>query len=105
MVEQIKITVNGKEIKADAINKDGRTFLNLRSLENAGFEVCNNADTKMRTLQNRVKPLPVIVSGKNSIVPAVNIKGYNYLTVRTMADLIGLKTEYDADKDTVILKP
>ena len=101
MVEQIKITVNGKEIKADAINKDGRTFLNLRSLENAGFEVGYNADTKMSTLKNRVKSLPVIISGKETVVPAVKINGYNYLTIRTMAALIGLNTEYDA----VILKP
>ena len=104
VVETIKITVNGKEIKADAIVKDGRTFLNLRSLENAGFKVGYDNATKMRVLDNSVKSLPVVVSGKETVVPAVNINGYNYLTIRTMADLVGLNTEYDADKDTVVLK-
>ena len=104
MVETINITVNGKEIKADAIVKDGRTFLSLRALENAGFVVGYYANTKRRTLGNIFKELPVVVGEKKEFVNAINIEGRNYVGIRDMAEMLGVGVEYDRATDTVTLK-
>lgn len=104
MVETGTISVNGKNIKIDKIVKDGSTFIKLRGLENAGFEVGYDAGSKNLILNNKINELPVVVEGVEHKLPAVNIKGYNYLTVRSFAGLLGLATEYDSKNGKVILK-
>ncbi len=112
VIETINITVNGKQIKADAIVKDGRTFLNLRSLENAGFEVGYNADTKMRSLDNEKKCVNLILQDKKSAdyiregkVNAVNIDGYNYMPVRDVCAVMGsTDIDYDKTREEIIVK-
>lgn len=104
MVETGTISVNGKNIKIDKIVKDGSTFIKLRGLENAGFEVGYDAGSKNLILNNKINELPVVVEGVEHKLPAVNIKGYNYLTVRSFAELLGLDTEYDSKSGKVILK-
>ena len=112
VVETIKITVNGKEIKADAIVKDGRTFLNLRALEDAGFKVGYNANTKMRSLDNEKKCVSLILQDKKSAdyiregkVNAVNIDGYNYMPVRDVCAVMGsTDIDYDKTREEIIVK-
>ncbi len=104
MVETGTISVNGKNIKIDKIVKDGVTYIKLRGLENAGFEVGYDAGSKNLILNNKINDLPVVVEGVDHKLPAVNIKGYNYLTVRSFAELLGLDTEYDSKSGKVILK-
>ena len=112
MVETINITVNDKHIKADAIVKDGRTFLNLRSLENAGFKVGYNANTKMRSLDNEKKCVSLILQDKRSAdyiregkVNAVNIDGYNYMPVRDVCAVMGgTNIEYDKERGKIIVQ-
>lgn len=89
VVETINITVNGKEIKADAIVKNGETFIKLRGLENAGFDVGYDKNTKMRVLENHIRKQPIEVDGKETDVTAVNIGGYNYVSLRDMAAMTG----------------
>lgn len=98
MIETIKITVNGKEVKADAIVKDGNTFIKLRGLENAGFNVGYDENTKMRTLDNQVKELTIVVDGKETSVEAINLAGFNYVPVRSTATALGVDVDYKDGK-------
>lgn len=105
MVETINITVNGKEIKADAIVKNGETFIKLRGLENAGFDVGYDKNTKMRVLENHIRKQPIEVDGKETDVTAVNIGGYNYVALRDMATITGtFGVDYKNDKVVVKTK-
>jgi N-acetylmuramoyl-L-alanine amidase CwlA len=101
MVETINIKINGKEIKADAIVKDGETFLKLRAFENAGFKVGYNAENKMRTVDNEIKEIPVVVDGKETSVEAVNIADYNYTPIRSLAAALDIKVGYENKKVTL----
>ena len=98
MVEEIKATVNGKEIKANAIVKDGVTYIELRSLENADFKVDFAKQTKMRYLDNAVKELPITVNGKETSVKAVNLDGYNFVPIRSLASALGVEVEFKDGK-------
>ena len=98
MVQTINITVNGKEIKADAIIKDGITYIKLRGLEAAGFKVDCINETKMRVLDNETKDLPIVVNGKQTNVEAVNLHGYNYVQVRSLAEVLGIKVGFEDGK-------
>jgi ribosomal 50S subunit-recycling heat shock protein len=101
MVETINIKINGKEIKADAIVKDGETFLKLRAFENAGFKVGYSAENKMRTVDNEIKEIPVVVDGKETSVEAVNIADYNYTPIRSLAAALDVKVGYENRKVTL----
>jgi hypothetical protein len=99
MVETINANVNGKEIKANAIVKDGKTYIELRSLENAGFTVgYMNDGTKMRVLDNDVNELPITVNGDETKVKAVNLHGFNFVQIRDLADVLGIKVEFEDGK-------
>lgn len=97
-VETINITVNGKEIKAEAIIKDGSTYIKLRGLEAAGFKVDCINETKMRLLDNETKDLPIVVNGKQTNVEAVNLHGYNFVQVRSLAEALGVKVGFEDGK-------
>jgi hypothetical protein len=101
MVETISLKINGKEIKADAIVKDGETFLKLRAFENAGFKVGYNSENKMRTVDNEIKELSVVVDGKETSVEAVNIEDHNYVPIRSLAAALDIKVGYENKKVTL----
>ncbi len=94
MVEAIKMTINGKEVKADAIVKDGSTFVKLRNFEAAGFRVGYNENTKMRTIENEAKELPVTINGNQTSVEAININGYNFVSIRSLCTALGKSVDY-----------
>ena len=81
MFETINITVNGKEIKADAIIKNDTTFIKLRSLENAGFNVSYNAANKMRKLDNIISKKFIINGVNKTPVYIMDINGKSYVSV------------------------
>ena len=102
MVETINAKINGKDIEADAIVKDGRTYIQMRAFENAGFDVQFNAETKLRTINNTTKEIPVNIDGEDTKIKSVNLGGYNYVSVRDIAEALGKEVEF---KDgTVYLK-
>ncbi len=101
MVETGTITVNGKDIKIDKIVKDGTTYIKLRGLENAGFEVGYDAGSKNLTLENSVNELSLTVDGKEASVEGVNLSGYNYCKLRDIAEALG-KSVNVVDGDIVI---
>ncbi len=89
MVSETRIKVNGKDIKINRIFKDGKNYIDLRGLEAVGFIVGFNADTKLPILENKISELQINVDENEKSVEAVNIKGYNYVKLRDLADVLG----------------
>lgn len=102
VVETGYINVNGRTIKIDKIVKDGRNFINLRGLENAGFTVGYNSSTKVPSLDNKVEDIDISADGNVSKIKAVNIKGNNYVQIREMAKVLG-DIEVDYNDGVVML--
>lgn len=90
MVSEGYIRVNGKNIKINQIVKEEGTYIAVRGLESAGFNVNYNAATKLITLNN--KPLEPIMdfNGEKIKVRAVNIEGTNYINLRELSETTGL---------------
>ena len=89
MIEKIRVKINGKEYDANRILKEDRNYICLKDLEQAGFKISYDADTKVPSITNANKELTIIVDGKETIVEAVNINGNNYISIRSLAAAIG----------------
>lgn len=95
MIEKIKIKINGKEYNVDRILKDGKNFICLQDLAQAGFEIGYNKSTKVPSITNANEKLPLVVDDKETSVDAVNIKGNNYVPIRSLASAVGtLEVDY-----------
>ena len=89
MVTESYITVNGKVIKINRILKDNKNYIELRGLENAGFDVGFDAANKLPILNNKPKELFISVDGQETSVEAININGSNYVPIRSIASATG----------------
>lgn len=85
MIETITIKVNGKEYKAARILKNGKNYVAIIDLEQAGFAVGYDKNTKIPSITNKPKELQIIVDDKVTSVEAVNINGNNYVPIRGLA--------------------
>lgn len=94
VVKELYMSVNGKDIEINAIHKDGKNYIEVRGLEVAGFKVGYNADTKLVTLDNDVKKLPMTVNGKKTTVESININGHNFCPIRSVASTVGFEVDY-----------
>lgn len=94
VIDTTLIRVNGKDIKIDRILKDGRNFIELRGLENVGFEVGYEPDSKLVTLKNKYNELPLNIDGNETSVEAVNIEGHNFCPIRSISKAVG---NFDVD--------
>ena len=63
-----------------------------------GFDVGYNANTKAFTLDNKVNDITVNYDGQDKPVRAVNIGGYNYISARDLAAVIGKTIDYKDGK-------
>ena len=89
MVEKITVNINGKDYKADRILKDGRNFICIADMKQAGFDVGYNEKTKVPSISNRLKELPLNVDGRDTSIETVNIDGFNFCPIRSMAEAVG----------------
>lgn len=85
MVEQTTVNINGKSYKVNRILKDNKNYICLKDLEQAGFEVGYDANTKIPSITNRAKELCITVDGDETSIEAVNIKGSNFVPLRSIA--------------------
>lgn len=90
-----KAIVNGKEYKVDKIFKDGNNYIKASNFSNMGFDVGYNSDTKAITINNKTSN--ITVNAKQ--VEAINIKGYNYVKLRDLSDVLNIMY----DKDTKLI--
>lgn len=85
VVEKIKVKINGKEYLVNRILKDNKNYVCLKDLEQAGFDVGYDVNTKIPSLTNRAKELNITVDGNETSVEAVNINGNNFMPIRSIA--------------------
>lgn len=98
MVTETYININGKVIKINRILKDGKNYIDLRGLENAGFSVGYNVDTKTPSLYNTIKELSIDMNGNKTSIEAININGNNYVPIRSLATATGkFAVDYDGE--------
>lgn len=102
-VTETNINVNGRHIKINRILKNGKNYIDLRGLEQAGFKVSYNASTKLLSLNNSVNDTAIEVNGSNRQIGAVNLNGINYVPIRAMSELTGA-FDVDYKDNKVIIK-
>ncbi len=98
VVSEGKIITNGKEYKCDRILKNDENFVKIGNFRNMGFNVGYNANTKAFTLDNKVNDITVNFDGQDKPVRAVNIGGYNYISARDLAAVIGKTIDFKDGK-------
>lgn len=104
VVTETYIKINGKNIKVNRILKDGKNYIELRSFENAGFEVGYDANSKIPILHNVIKELEMKVDDTNTSMEAVNIDGFNYVSLRSIANALGIKVDLEGKKPVLKTK-
>ena len=102
-VETINLKVNGKVIKSDAIVHNSETYIKLRGLENADFVVGYDKDTKLRTLDNLIKVLPLNYNGENRGIESIKIYDYNFVSLRPIVGMLGYDVEYTPETKAVAI--
>ena len=94
VVVEGRMKVNGIDIKNEKIVKDGVTYAKVRGFEAAGFEVDYNNDTKLITVKNKVKEVPLKVNGKSTSVEGINIEGHNFVPIRSICAALGVNVDF-----------
>ena len=103
MIEKITVNVNGKDYKADRILKENKNFICIKDLEQAGFEIGYDKDSKVPSISNGCKELKLTVDGKETSVEAVNINGSNFVPIRSLAAVTG-KFDVDFENGEVVVR-
>lgn len=99
VVEKIRVKINGKEYSVNRILKDNKNYVCLKDLEQAGFDVSYDVNTKIPSLANRAKELNITVDGNKTSVEAVNINGSNFVKIRDIVNAINVyEVEYEVGK-------
>lgn len=101
MVTEGKAIVNGKEYKVDRILKDGNNYIKAGNFKNMGFDVGYDSNTKAVKITNSLGDMTLNVKGYNKTIRGVNINGYNYVSIRDIAEALGFAVDY-ADGKIVI---
>ncbi len=102
MVETIKMKINGKEYSIDRILKDDKNYIALSQLENAGFTVSYDSETKTPGLENKISEITADVNGEEKTISAVNLSGYNYCKLRDVAEATdSFDVGYENNKVTI----
>ena len=89
MVETINININGKCYKVARILKNGKNYIAISDLEQAGFSISYDKNTKIPSITNQPKELQLIVDGVETSVEAVNINGNNFVPIRSISKATG----------------
>ena len=88
-VETINVNINGKSYKVARILKNGKNYIAISDLEQAGFSIDYDKNTKIPSITNATKELLIIVDGIETSVEAVNIKGNNFVPIRSISKATG----------------
>lgn len=89
MDETINININGKNYKVARILKNCKNYVAISDLEEAGFAIGYDKNTKIPSIINKPKELQLIVDGVETSVEAVNINGNNFVPIRSLAAATG----------------
>lgn len=103
MVEKIVININGKDYAAERILKKDKNYICLQDFAQADFEIGYDVETKIPSIANKPKELNITVDGEETSVESVNIKGSNYVPIRSLAAATGA-FEVDFKEGSVIVE-
>ena len=90
MIEKIKLNVNGKEYDVNRILKDGKNFICLSDMKQAGFDVGYDERTKVPSFGVSVSKDSMIVEGKDTIVRKILKADENYVRLRDLENIIDI---------------
>ena len=90
MVTETYIKVNGKDIKINRILKDGKNYIDIRGLENAGFEVGYDAGSKVPSLSVKAEKVTMCINGEEKEVSRILKFDENYVRLRDLADILDI---------------
>lgn len=93
VVSEGKAIVNGKEYEIDRILKNDENYIRAVNFGNMGFDVDYNAKTKAVTLDNKTKDIKINADGNEYSIRALNLNGYNYVSLADIAEVFGKKAE------------
>ena len=89
MIEKITASINGKDYKIERILKNDKNYICVQDLEQAGFKIDYDADTKIPSISNKTKELDIYVDDEEKTVEFILLSGRNYVQMRELADAIG----------------
>lgn len=94
MVTEMNIQINGKDIKINRILKENKNYIEVAGLENAGFDVGYQKETKLVTVNNQPKEIKLSIDGENKQVLSINVGGTNYVSIRKLCEILGINVDY-----------
>lgn len=103
MVEKITASINGKEYKVDRILKNGKNYICIKDLEQAGFNIGYDKNTKTPSINNKTHELNIYVNGDEKTVESILLDGSNYVQMRELAEAIG-NFNVDYKNSNVVVK-
>lgn len=89
VVEKITVNINGKNYQAERILKNDKNYICLQDLEQADFDITYDVNTKIPSINNKIKTLLISVDGKETAVDAIFTNGRNYAQLRSLAAATG----------------
>ena len=103
MIEKITASINGKEYKVERILKNNKNYICIQDLEQAGFDIGYDVNTKVPAISNRTKELNIYVDDEEKAIESILLNGRNYVQMRDLAEAVeNFSVEYTDSK--VIVK-
>ena len=104
VAEKIKINVNGKEYEVNRILKDGKNFICLSDMKQAGFDVGYNEKTKVPSFGVSLEKDVMSVGGVDKEVSKIMKNGENFLRLRDLEDVLNIVYDSFTKKVSVYKK-
>lgn len=102
VIDTTKMIIDGREYTVKRINKDNTNFIELRSLEQAGYVIdFKNNKPVLEMPKGSVK---FKHNGKEFSVDGINDNGTNKVIVRKLLEELGFKVGWDGETSTVIIE-
>lgn len=98
-------SINGNFLKADRILYNGENYIKVKALENVGFVIGYDKDTKLVTIDNLIKILPIEFNGEIQGVESLNLHDYNFVSLRPLLAMLGYSAEYNPETKGVAIQP
>lgn len=103
MIECKSMYIDGKEYEnINQINKNGRIYVELISLKQAGYNVGFNNRNKVASFAKKPEEIQISVNGKDRNVNTVLIYNENYIRFKDF-EKCGMIVEHDERKNKLIL--
>ena len=104
VVEKTKINVNGKEYEVSRILKDGKNFICLADMKQAGFDVGYNEKTKVPSFGVAAQKDVMSVGGVDKEVSKIMKNGENFLRLRDLEDVLSIVYDSSLKKVSIYRK-